>query len=50
MSNDYLQNMVRGPRSTITRFGLNVRTKGRTCHMSIKRVPCEARVVYHMFV
>ena len=31
--------------TTITGSRLDVRTKGRTCHVSIKGVPCEARVI-----
>ena len=33
---------------TITRSELDVRTESRTCHVSIKGVSCEARVICHV--
>lgn len=32
----------------ITGSGLDVRTEGKMCHVSIRGVPCEARVIYHV--
>ena len=34
--------------TTIIGSELDVRTKGRTCHVSIKGVSCEARVICHV--
>ena len=34
--------------TTIIGSGLDVRTEGRTCHVSIRGVPYEARVICHV--
>ena len=46
MSNDCPWNMVRDP---VWDDNYRVRTEGRTCHVSIGGVPCEANVACHVY-